>query len=110
MSEFDISKLYSSNELHRREVTACGCTFDVYVRRLPAIDLRKFQAEVQAEDREERATAGFNALVKAIRKEDGSAFATFEQYKKMDGEAITALMNAFTEVNKAKRDEDVGNA
>lgn len=106
----DISKLYSSTDLTPKEITACGETFTVYVRRLPAVDLRKFQVETQSRDIEVVSTAGFNALVKAIRQEDGKPLATFEQYRKMDGEAIAALMKAFTEVNTAKRDEDLGNA
>ncbi len=107
MSEFDLSKLYSTNELHPKEITACGMTFTVYVRRIPAVDLRMFVAETQSEDRQERATAGFRALVKSIRKEGGEAFATFEQYSKMDAEAIKALMAAFEEVNKQR--DDLGN-
>lgn len=110
MSEFDFSKLMSSNELHPKEVTACGMTFTVHVRRLPAVDLRKFQSETRSDDREEVATAGFNALVKSIRDEDGKPFCTREQYMKMDAEAISALLKVFTEVNVAKRDEDLGNA
>lgn len=108
MSDFDLSKLYSTNELHPKEVTACGQTFTVYVRRIPAVDLRRFVAETQSEDRDERAAAGFQALVKSIRREDGNAFATLEQYKKMDAEAIKALMAVFEEVNR-QRDE-LGNA
>lgn len=110
MSEFDFSKLMSSNELHPKEITTCGMTFTVYIRRLPAVDLRKFQSETRSDDREEVATAGFNALVKSIRDEDGRPFATREQYMKMDAEAISALLKVFTEVNVAKRDEDLGNA
>lgn len=108
MTDFDLSKLYSTNELHPKEVKACGQTFTVYVRRIPALDLRRFVAETQSEDREERAAAGFNALVKSIRREDGNAFATLEQYKKMDAEAIKALMQAFEDVNRQR--EDAGNA
>lgn len=108
MTDFDISKLYSTKELHQKPITACGMTFDVFVKRLPAVDLRKFQSETMSEDREERATAGFNALVKSIRTEDDKPFATFEQYRKMDAEAIAALMKVFTEVN-GKRDDDPGN-
>lgn len=108
MSDFDISKLLATNDLTRREVTACRMTFPVYVRRLPAVDLRKFHAESRSEDRDEVATAGFNALVKSIRNEDGSPFASFEQYRKMDAEAVAALMKVFSEVNASKR-EDLGN-
>lgn len=85
-------------------------TFTVYVRRLPAVDLRKFQSETRSDDREEVATAGFNALVKSIRTEDGKPFATREQYVKMDAEAVSALLAVFTAVNVAKRDDDLGNA
>ena len=110
MTDFDISKLMSSKELHPKEITACGMTFTVYVRRLPAVDLRKFQAETRSDDRDEAALAGFSAMVKAIRNEDGSAFATRDQYATMDAEAVSALLKVFTEVNVAKRDEDLGNA
>lgn len=109
MSEFDFSKLLSTTDLHMKDIEACGMNFQVYVRRLPAVDLRKFHAETRSDDREEASTAGFNALVKSIRMEDGKPFATFEQYKKMDAEAISALLKAFTEVNTAKRDDDLGN-
>lgn len=105
----DVSKLYSTTDLTRKGITACGETFDVFVRRLPVVDLRKFQFETHSADPEVVATAGFNALVKSIRQEDGKPFATFEQYRKMDGEAIGALMRVFSEVNTAKRDADLGN-
>ena len=109
MTEFDLKTLFSTNELHRKEITACGQTFPVFVRRLPAVDLRRFGSEMSSDDKDERATAGFRALVKGIRQEDGTPFATFEQYAKFDGEAITALMKVFTEVNVARRDDDLGN-
>lgn len=110
MTEFDITKLLSSNELHPKEITACGMTFTVYIRRLPAVDLRKFQAETRSDDRDEAASAGFTAMVKSIRTEDGKPFATREQYAKMDAEALSELLKAFTAVNVAKRDDDQGNA
>lgn len=107
---FDVSTLYSSKELHRREIKACGATFEVFVRRLPAVDLRKFLAETRSENREEVASAGFAAMAKAIRNEDGTAFARIDDYQKMDAEAVSALMAAFTDVNSAKVDDDLGNA
>ena len=106
----DVSKLYSTNDQTRKEVTACGETFEVFVRRLPAVELRKFHFETRSDDPEVVSTAGFNALTKSIRLEDGKPFATFEQYRKMDSEAIRELMKVFTEVNAAKRDDDLGNA
>ncbi len=110
MTDFDISQLYSTHELHRKTIKACGAEFPIFVRRLPAVDLRRFYTEMTSEDKEERATAGFKAMVKAIRQEDGTPFATYDQYVKFDGEAISALMAAFTEINSAKKDDELGNA
>jgi hypothetical protein len=106
----DVSKLFSTTSLHAKEVSACGETFTVHVKRLPAVDLLRFQHEVVSPDRDERITAGFKVLVKSIRNEDGSAFATFDQYKKMDREAIGELMRVFTEVNGKEIPADLGNA
>ena len=108
MSDFDLKSLFSTKQTTRKTIEACGLTFDVYVRRLPAVDLRKFIYEQQHEDMAVRAEAGFEALTKAIRNEDGSAFATKDDYRKMDGEALSALLRAFTEINTQKS-EDVGN-
>lgn len=107
-AEFDITKLYSTNELTRKTIKACGMEFDVFVRRLPAVDLRRFHFENQAEDMDARATAGFRTLVKSIRDESGKPFATFEQYQKMEASAIAKLLGAFLDVNTPKDDDDLG--
>ncbi|HSD16781.1 MAG TPA: hypothetical protein VLC71_05895 [Thermomonas sp.] len=107
---FDKAKLFSTKAQQERTITACGVTFPVYVRRLPAVDLRTFYAQVNHDDIRVRAEAGFEAMAKAIRNEDGSQFATVDEYRKMDSEAISALMGAFSEVNAAKKDDDQGNA
>lgn len=107
---FDKAKLFSTKAAQERNITACGESFVVHVRRLPAVDLRTFYAQVNAEDIRTRAEAGFEAMAKAIRNEDGSQFATVEEYRRMDSEAISALMTAFSEVNAAKKDDDQGNA
>lgn len=107
---FDRAKLFSTNALHPREVTACGETFTVYVRRLPAVDLRKFNAEVMSPEITTRARAGFDALAKSIRKEDGSAFATRDEYEALQADALGALMEAFSEVNARESGADLGNA
>ena len=106
---FDKSKLFSTKQSEAHEVTACGQTFTVHVRRLPAVDLRTFHAEAMSDDIAVRARAGFTALQKSIRNADDSAFATLDEYHKMDAEAVAALMDAFTRVNAQKRD-DSGNA
>ena len=105
MTEFDVSKLFSTSELHRRDITACGMTFPVYFRRLPNGDVRRFHSEVTSEDMEVRSRAGYAALVKSARQEDGTAFATHADYVKMDGEAVAALMGAFTEIHASKLEE-----
>lgn len=106
---FDRSKLFSTKTTQERSVTACGETFTVHVRRLPAVDLRRFYAQVSADQIDTRAEAGFEALSKSIRNENGDAFATVEEYRRMDTEALTALMAVFTEINATRKDEDLGN-
>ena len=107
---FDRSKLFSTKALNEREVTACGQTFVVHVRRLPAVDLRKFYAEVLSPEIDVRSRAGFEALSKAIRNDDGSPFATLAEYQNLDSDALKALMAVFTEVNEQKADPELGNA
>ncbi len=109
MTDFEISKLYSTKELTRKEIHACGMDFDVYVKRLPALALRQFQIESNSEDEGKRARAGFDALTKSIRTEDDKPFAKPSDYEKMDAEALSALLRAFTDVNAARPDEDLGN-
>lgn len=107
---FDRAKLFSTRESTEVTITACGETFPVYVRRLPAIDLRRYHAELNSPDVDTRANAGFEALHKSIRNEDGSAFASIDEYRRMDGEAIREITKAFSEVNTRRRDDDLGNA
>jgi hypothetical protein len=107
---FDKAKLFSTKALHERSVSACGETFTVHVRRLPAVDLARFHAEVLSPDISVRARAGFEALSKSIRNSDGSAFATLDDYNRMDADAISGLMKAFTEVNARNADPELGNA
>lgn len=106
---FDRSKLFSTASLTEKQVKACGMEFQVHVRRLPAVDLRRYHAELLSPDIEVRTRAGFDALQKSIRNADGSAFATTAEYATMDAEAIKALIDVFTEVNAQRRDDDLGN-
>lgn len=108
---FDKAKLFSTNATYDREITACGETFSVGVRRLPAVDLREYYAELMSNDAAVKREAGFKALAKAIRNTDGTAFATVQEYRKMYPEAIVRLIEAFTEVNtQAMAEDDLGNA
>lgn len=107
---FDRAKLFSTKDLTEKTISACGMEFTVHVRRLPAVDLRRYQAELLAPDIDTRMTAGFDALQKSIRNADGSPFATVAEFSNMDAEAIKALMDAFTEINRRREDPDLGNA
>lgn len=107
---FDRSKLFSTSALTEKQVKACGQAFTVHVRRLPAVDLRRYHAELLSPEIEVRMRAGFDALHKSIRNADGSAFATAAEYSTMDAEAIKALTTAFSEVNAQRSDDDLGNA
>lgn len=107
---FDRSALFSTKDTTEKTITACGQTFTVHVRRLPAVDLRRYHAELMSPDIDTRTKAGFDALSKAIRNADGTPFATVQEFANMDAEAVTALTEAFTEVNARRRDDDLGNA
>lgn len=100
--------LFSTNELHERQITLKGETGSVYVRKLPAIDLRRFYEETSSDDMDTRLNAGFKALSKAIRKEDGSARMTFEEAKTLSIDATKELMRVFVDVNRVS--DDAGNA
>lgn len=106
---FDRSKLFSTASMTEKQVKACGMEFTVHVRRLPAVDLRRYHAELLSPNMEVCTRAGFDALHKAIRNADGTAFATPGEYASMDAEAIKALIDVFTEVNAQRRDNDLGN-
>lgn len=107
---FDRSALFSTKDTTEKTITACGQTFTVHVRRLPAVDLRRYHAELLSPEIDVRTRAGFDALSKAIRNADGTPFATPHEFAQMDAEAVTALTEAFTEVNARRRDDDLGNA
>ena len=78
------------------------------MRRLPAVDLRRYVAESTSGDIDVRAHAGFAQLAKAIRNEDGTAAGSVDDYKKLDGDVVKELIRVFTEVN-ASNMGDVGN-
>ena len=107
---FDRSALFSTKAMTEKQVSACGQEFTVHVRRLPAVDLRRYHAELLSPEIDVRTRAGFDALNKAIRNADGTPFATAQEFAQMDAEAVTALTEAFTEVNARRRDDDLGNA
>jgi hypothetical protein len=111
MSEFDLSSagFYSSNELHAKEVKLGDETGVVFVRKLPALDLRRWGEEMKDPEMEVRINAGFRILAKSIRREDGKPHMTFEQAQKLKPEAVAELMRVFVDVNKLPPPEEAGN-
>lgn len=104
-----LSDHFSTTQLHRKEITVGGVTDEVFVRRLPAVDLRRYVAEITSDNIETRTTAGFSVLVKAIRNEDGSPAGLYEDYKKLDGSLLKELIRVFQEVN-TQEPEGLGNS
>lgn len=113
MSELNLSALgafASGDDLHPREVTLGGSAHTVYVRRLPAIELRRFHEEAQSPDLDTRLNSGFRAVTKAIRQEDGKPHMTFEQAKTLKSDAMRELMRVFVDVNRVPDADELGNA
>lgn len=100
---FDRAKLFATQSATEKMIAACGMEFPVFVRRLPALDLRQYNAELMSPEIKTRTRAGFEALHKAIRNADGSTFASPDEYSRMDADAIKALTDAFMEVNASGR-------
>ena len=112
MSDFDFESapIYSGNDVTEQFIKIGEIEGTVYVRKLTAIDLRRFYEEVNSADENRRVNAGFGTLIKAIRNADGSQALTLDKLKNMTGEGVTALMKAFTNVNTPKKeDADAGN-
>lgn len=106
----DTSKFITSKELHERIFSACGQTETVFFRRLPALELRKYYAGLTSQDQDDRAQAGFEALAKSLRTQDGKPDVTAAQLGAMDSEAIKALTDLFTEIHAQRTDDELGNA
>lgn len=109
--DFTDAGFYSDETLTPKRVKVGDHEGLVYVRKLPVIDLRRFQMETTHPDQKVRETAGLMALVKGIRREDGKPHLTFEQAKKLKGLAVAELMRVFVEVNAdgAPDPEEAGN-
>lgn len=106
MSELN---LFATNEVVEKEITIKGEKGSVFVRKLPAIELRRFHEETMSDDMDVRLNAGFRVLAKAIRREDGTPRMTFDQAKTLSAEAVKELMRVFVDVNKPSSTEDAGN-
>lgn len=109
--DFSDAGFYSDESLTPKRVKVGDHEGIVYVRKLPVIDLRRFQMETGHADQKVRETAGLMALVKGIRREDGGPHMTFEQAKKLKGVAVAELMRVFVEVNveDGESAEEAGN-
>lgn len=105
----DFKKHYAKSTVYPKEITVRGETDTVHVRRLPNIELRKYQSELMSDSVDVRAQAGYSALVKAIRNEDGSPATTYEELKKYEVGLIKELIRVFQEVNTSEEDAELGN-
>lgn len=94
----------------RKEVTVGGVKDEVWVKRLPALDLRHCHAELLSSDIEIRAQAGFTALAASICNEDGSRATTYAELKLLDARLVKELVRVFQEVNTTEIDAELGNA
>ena len=113
MSQLNLTEIGAftcGDDLHARDVTISGQTFTVHVRRLPALDLRRFHEEAQAQDMEVRLHAGFRVVAKAIRQEDGKPLMTVDQAKTLKTEPMREFMRVFVDVNRLPDEDALGNA
>jgi hypothetical protein len=99
----------SDDDLHAKEVTLGGEKHVVYVRKLPAFELRRYHEESTSEDIEVRLQAGFRILAKCIRREDGKAHMTLESAKRLKPAPVREFMRVFVEVNAKPDAEESGN-
>lgn len=111
MSDFDLNSagFFASDELTPVDVKLGGQEGTVYVRKLSAMEMRRWGEEMRAEDVDVRVNAGFRVLSKAIRREDGKPHFSAEGAQKLKLEALQELMRAFVEVNKLPDAETLGN-
>jgi len=112
MSELDLNTagaFASDDDLHAREVSLGGEKHVVYVRRLPAMELRRFYEESQSTELEVRLNAGFRIVSKSIRKESGGPHVTADAAKKLKAGPMRELMRVFLDVNKLPDEEELGN-
>lgn len=108
--DFGSMGFYSDETLYPEPIKVGAIEGIVHVRKLPVVELRRFQMETESPDQGVRERAGLSALVRSIRREDGTPHMTIEQAKKLKGEAVKELMRVFVKVNAPKEDADLGNA
>lgn len=100
--------LFTGEDLTEKAITVAGETHTVFVKKVPAVQLRAFVDDLQSPDRDSRLYAGYRQLVMAIRDENGNPVMNYEQAKKLSSESAKELIRVFTEVNKVS-DADAGN-
>lgn len=106
----DFKKYKATGKVVRKEITVRGITDEVWVKRLPALELRQYHAEITSDDVSVRAQAGFSALAKAICNEDGKPATTYDELKSYDSDLLKELIRVFQEVNAGEADPELGNA
>lgn len=115
MSDFEISKLYSTKNTTTKTINGIDSdfnpiTFDVEVRRLPHNDVARFFADRGSDDEKISISAVPRVLSRAIRFDGGTVQAKPEDIAKFDSSTVDSMVAAFLEVNKVKRDDDLGNS
>lgn len=108
--DFNAAGFFTGNELHPRDVTLGGESHTIHVRKMPAVEMRRWGEELRSEELETRIDAGFRVLQKAIRREDGRAAMTLDQARTLKVEALRELMRVFVDVNRLPDAEEAGNA
>lgn len=106
----DFKKYKATPKVQRKDITVRGEKDEVWVKRLPALDLRHYHAEMQDADIAVRAQAGFTALAKAICDGEGNPATTYDELKTLDADLLKELVRVFQEVNTGEADTELGNA
>lgn len=106
----DFKKYKATAKVQRKDITVRGEKDEVWVKRLPALDLRHFHAEQMSDDIAVRAQAGFTALARSICDADGKPATTYDELKTLDADLLRELIRVFQEVNTGEADPELGNA
>lgn len=105
----DLKKFYSTTTPQRVEITIRGVTDEVHMLRLPALQMRRYAADLASDDPSVRARAGIDQLAAALVTPDGKPETTPAELARLDIDVLRPLMDAFLEVNRFRETGDLGN-
>lgn len=109
MSDFNISEYLVTNQLHEKTINIRGKDHTVYMRRLPAVDVRKAAFELMADDMDVKKKAGFHEMARAFRDSAGGSVITFDQLCKSPPDVINVLQSTFFSFQSEAPPEELGN-